>query len=109
MLRKQLLEPAVLQVQRFDALDVSDFRLPEVLAPGVDRGSADLGLLGGLGHRGAFRFAQDRQHLLFRESTLLMGSTGDGVVFSGNQCLGDTGQVTAPSELAIVKQSSGCK
>jgi hypothetical protein len=58
------------------AFDVSHFKLAEVLAPGIDRGLADLVLLGRLGHRGAVCLAQDRHHLLFRESTLSHGLLG---------------------------------
>ena len=49
-----------LQLQRLQAFDASGFRLAEVLVSGVDRGFADLVLLGRFGRRGVIRLAQDR-------------------------------------------------
>lgn len=65
----------------FRALDVSRLHLSKVLAPRVDRGLADLVLLGGLGHRGSICLTQDRDHLLLGESTF-------------NQWPEESGQVT---------------
>lgn len=53
--------------------DVGRLHLAEVFAPSVDGRVTDFVFLRCLGHCRAIRLAQDRDHLLFRESTLLHG------------------------------------
>jgi hypothetical protein len=69
----QLLELGVLLLELPKPLHVDRLQLAESLAPGVDRLLADAVLLGHLRHRTLVRLAQDLDHLLFAEPTLLHG------------------------------------
>lgn len=69
-LDEQLHQPCVLGFERAQPLDVDRVQLPEMVAPGVDRGFAELVLLGCLGDRRLVGLAQDGNRLIFVESAI---------------------------------------
>src|SRR6266487_3432932 len=65
----QLLQPRVLRLELPQAPDIGRLQAAETLAPSVDRLLADPVPLGHRRNLIAIRLADDRDHLLFREST----------------------------------------
>jgi Hemagglutinin repeat len=63
----------IIQLQGLESFAVGGLHLAKVLASRTDGGVADFVLLGGFCYRGSICFAQDRDHLLFTESTLPHG------------------------------------
>jgi hypothetical protein len=64
----QLLEPRILGLKLLQASDLARLKAAKALAPGVDRLLADAVPLGHYRYRLAIRLADDRDHLLFRET-----------------------------------------
>src|SRR5579872_5357437 len=75
-LGQYLLEPSVLGLKLPQPLHIHRLKLPEALAPGIDRDIADPVLLGYFRHRRLVRLAQDLDHLFFRKPCLLHGPLG---------------------------------
>jgi len=67
-LDNQLLQPRILGLELLQAPDVARLKAAETLAPGVDRLLADAVPLGHRRNLITIRLADDRDHLLFRET-----------------------------------------